>query len=85
MKSEAAKTQEYLDKFDSAESYYEKGRIAAEMYCYLHSSTPKDMKIEILRCTAHDTEEGNEPTEERKEMDRGGIAWCNEQLNEVTK
>lgn len=76
MKSEAAKTQEYLDKFQAAESYYEKGRIAAELYSWLHQLPPAGVKAEILLCADVDTEL---PDEDRKEMDRGGIAWCDEQ------
>ena len=79
MKSEAAKTQEYLDKFAAAEGFYEKGRVAAELYAYLHGVSPAGVKAEILRCAAQDI--GSDlPDEDRKEMDRGGIAWCDEQV-----
>lgn len=82
MKSEAAKTQEYLDKFTETESFYEKGRIAAEMYSWLHQLSPADVKAEILKSAGADKDhfDGIVP-EDRLEMDRGGLAWCDEQLH----
>lgn len=81
MKSEA---QEYLDRITDAETHYEKGRIAAEMYCWLHHVSPASVKAEIERSAREDAENPDViGIEDRKEMDRGGLAWCVEQLEKA--
>ena len=67
---------EYIEKFKEAETYYEKGRIAAEMWCRINDQDPLLLRAEIL---SNNEDSGNSP-ENRKELDRGGIAWCDEQL-----
>lgn len=66
---------EWIEKFKAAETYYEKGRIAAEMYHLQKDLDPLLLRAEILTNNEHGVQ-----TDERKEIDRGGIAWCDEQL-----
>lgn len=66
----------YINNFKAAETYYEKGRIAAEMWCQINGQDPLLLRAEIL---SNNEDCGNDP-EDRKELDRGGIAWCDEQL-----
>lgn len=64
-----------LDKFYEEESWYEKGRIAAEMYSLKYGVDPQDLKEDILSGKLDDDRSAT-----AREMDRGGVAWCDEQL-----
>lgn len=68
--------QGYLDKIGAAETYNEKGYLAAELYCKATDATPEDLKKKILQESA----EVGALDLDRKAMDFGGIKWCDEQI-----
>lgn len=65
------KAMEILEVARSSETDYDKGYHGAKLWCLIHDKTPEELKAEIKAAPVE---------QQHDEFDRGGIAWCDEQI-----